>query len=251
MREIHKVLKELFPSHYQCLICKREMPAEERYSLCTDCKSKLPYVSAPCEKCGRQTHDNYKFCEECRRNKRYFDVARSRLIYKGGIRKAYLEYKTGDNQFAGEFYASFLLDEYLANGFHCDGICAIPSYKKSKRATLNHAEYLAKQLSIKTGLPLLDGLHKRANVKKQVGLSGKERRQNLVDAFYADKDAFRGKTVLLVDDVFTTGSTLNYAAKALKEDGKAKAVVGLTIFSVDLSDKESENETIAKSGVKK
>lgn len=233
MKALRLLLKELFPS-FRCMVCNGEdKDLDNRYCLCPKCKNALPYVLAPCEKCGRETPDNHKFCEECRHNKRYFDIARSSFLYTGDIKKAYLQYKFGDNKYAAEYFAAFLVDKYIENAFHCDGVCAVPAYRKNKRSKkLNHTELLAYHFSDMTTLPLLGGLYKKAGIPKQVGLSGKERRENAVNAYYADKDAFKGKNVLLIDDVFTTGSTMNNVAKILKEEGKAKSVTCLTLFSV-------------------
>lgn len=104
-------------------------------------------------------------------------------------------------------------------------------YKKKRFQGRNHAELLARAVAKTLGLPYLNGLYKKQG-RKQVGLSGIERRKNIEGAFYVQGDAFYKKRVLVVDDVFTTGSTMNEVAKTLRKEGKAKEVYGLTLFNV-------------------
>lgn len=93
----------------------------------------------------------------------------------------------------------------------------------------NQAALLALPLALELALPYKpDGLSRVIDTRSQVGLSANERRENLSGAFSADRIEVQDKIVLLLDDVITTGSTLNHCAEALIAGG-ARAVFGLTL----------------------
>lgn len=108
----------------------------------------------------------------------------------------------------------------------------IPLYKdKELERGFNQAALLTEEIAKKLNLKILkDGLVKTKKTKAQMELKGKERRENVKGtfAFIGDKKEIRNKKILLVDDVITTGSTLNEAAKVLKRAG-AKVVWGLVV----------------------
>jgi ComF family protein len=104
------------------------------------------------------------------------------------------------------------------------------SKKKLKWRGFNQAEEIAKELANFLKIPLIsDCLIKTKETKDQVELSEKERKENVKGAFYIkNKEKIAGKNVLLVDDVFTTGATMEEAAKVLKEAGSEK-IVGVVV----------------------
>jgi ComF family protein len=102
--------------------------------------------------------------------------------------------------------------------------------KKLKRRGFNQAEEIAKELAIFLKIPLIsDCLIKTKETKDQVELSEKERKENVKGAFFIkNKEKIAGKNVLLIDDVFTTGATIEEAARVLKE-AEAKKIVGIVV----------------------
>jgi competence protein ComFC len=104
------------------------------------------------------------------------------------------------------------------------------SKKKLKWRGFNQAEEIAKELAEFFKIPLIsDCLFKMRETKDQVELSEKERKENVKGAFFVkNKEKIAGKNILLVDDVFTTGATLEEAARVLKE-ARAKKIVGIVI----------------------
>ena len=111
-----------------------------------------------------------------------------------------------------------------------DCLVPVPLHSKRQRARgFNQSELLARLISEKTGVPLAAGLCRTRNTRQQAKLSFSRRLRNLDAAFEATA-SFEGRRVLLVDDVVTTGSTVNSCARALREAGaddvQAVAVVG-------------------------
>ena len=111
------------------------------------------------------------------------------------------------------------------------------SKKRLKWRGYNQAEEIAKEISNFFKIPLIaDCLIKTKETLPQVELEEKERRENLKGAFLVkNKEKIEGKNVFLVDDVFTTGTTLRECAKALKESG-AKKVIGIVVALAKLGD---------------
>jgi ComF family protein len=96
----------------------------------------------------------------------------------------------------------------------------------------NQAQLLCETLAMQSGLPVITAaLTRQLATRPQVGLNAEQRHDNMRDAFAAVGELVAGRTVLLIDDVFTTGATLDSCAQALLHAG-ASAVYGLTVTSV-------------------
>ncbi len=100
-----------------------------------------------------------------------------------------------------------------------DGVVPVPMHRKRLRQRgFNHAELLAREAASRLGLPMLDALVRVRNTRQQVRLPAEKRRRNMDGAFEAALDV-RGRRLILVDDVCTTGATANACAKALLDAG--------------------------------
>jgi len=137
--------------------------------------------------------------------------------------------------------ADILIEHFIKTGKNTNEIwensvlIPIPLYpKKLAERGYNQSEELAKELSPILKVPVLaDVLIKTKDTKSQIGLSKAEREKNLLDAFLTkNPEKLRGKKIFLVDDVYTTGSTMQECAKVLKESG-IKFVSGITIARED------------------
>lgn len=122
------------------------------------------------------------------------------------------------------------------NDFNCkiDYIVSVPMHlSKLRKRGYNQSFLLANDLAKITGIDFIkDLLIKVKNTKRQVGLNISKRKTNLKDSFSVKdkyKDIIRGKNILIIDDVFTTGSTINECARILKIYGKVDKVMSLTV----------------------
>lgn len=108
-----------------------------------------------------------------------------------------------------------------------DAICPVPLHtKRLIWRGFNQSTELAKQISRSTNIPVLNtALVRTRNTKPQTQLGHKERKENLKNAFAANPEQIRGKSILLIDDVYTTGATLRECSKAILGAGAAKVDV--------------------------
>ena len=158
---------------------------------------------------------------------RGFDRARACLLYRDNVRKAVKDLKYNGKKYFAEYLSKFLLDKYYAENLNCDLIIPVPiTEKRIKERGFNQSELLCKSF-IDAGLKVdTTSVIKHKNTENQVNLNYKERQENIVDAFkVVDKMAVKDKTILLIDDVYTTGATTGEIARVLKNAGAFKVFV--------------------------
>ena len=162
-----------------------------------------------------------------------FDSAYSFGSYEGTLRKLIHLFKYGKVESLALPLGRFVLTAIpLDQNF--DTVIGMPMHwRKHWERGFNQADLLARPIAKRYRLKLSTNLRRKRYTKAQAGLTEAERRENLKDSFYVRRPAHvRGKRVLLVDDVFTTGATLRAAAEALKNAGAAH-VTAVTLARVD------------------
>ncbi|MCH5350373.1 MAG: ComF family protein [Clostridiales bacterium] len=229
----------LFPDGIKCIVCGKEIHPS-RYSLCVDCgfTENVNY----CLRCGRHKVGIGDYCGECRNEPIYFDEARSAVDYTDSAQNVVWRMKYGDAKYMARPLAQYMIDTLIRTDWVFDCFTFVPSDKKrARRRGYNQAEMLANELSALTTKPCFDLLEKIKTTTNQARLTRQERLTNLVGAFKARFTP--PEHVVIVDDVMTTGATLNECAKTLKKSG-AKIVYALTFASVPekpLTDKPVQN----------
>lgn len=208
-----------------CLGCGREGEF-----LCPLCRNSLPRLQPPfCFQCGRPLP--LEPCHFCKDKKLSLQGIFSPFRYEGLIREAIHNFKYQNLKALAPTLA-WLLKEYLE--FHplpVEVIVPVPLHpKKLKERGYNQAGLLAQELGKITGLPVIENsLKRKRDTPPQTKMgSAEERWRNVCDAFFCQEGEIKGKKVLLIDDVCTTGATLDACAKALKSAG-AFSVWGLTL----------------------
>ena len=199
--------------------------------ICDRCAAGLPVLLPPfCEICS--VPGDFARCPACAANGRCFDGIRAPFQYGGVIRQAILALKYGGIKAAAPQLGTLLGDYLNDNPLPCDLVAAVPMHPRRRRERgYNQAELLARQVSRRCGLSYDGGLLVRTRpVNPQAGAnSAAARVANVTDSVaLADGQDVAGKRVILVDDVATTGSTLQTCAEALKAAG-AESVWGLTL----------------------
>ncbi len=220
----------------QCYCCETFLP-EGQSGLCSDCLSSIRWIEPPlCPRCGIpfvSRRDENHLCGVCLNQKRYFTMGRALGYYEGPFREAIHRWK-----YQGKTYFTPLFGEWMARGFFenweaglFDLVIPVPLHlQRLRERGFNQALLLAKEVGRRAGIPYRKRvLEKREPTVPQVNLSGAEREKEIKGAFHlSSKEGVRGKCILLVDDVFTTGATVNECARMLLAGG-AKRVDVLTL----------------------
>ncbi len=217
--------------NYTCYLCRGEVFAGETF--CKDCRRRLPYAVDFCVRCGRRTEER-GFCMECRARLPLPDRERSAFVYEGDVRKLIFSFKNGDPGMA-EGLAREMLPVLEREFSSADFLTFVPMTKKArKKRGYNQSERLARALSSRCGIPVEEIFEKTRETGEQKNLSRTKREENLRGAFHLQKRALcRGRKILLIDDVMTTGSTADELARLL-QGAHAEKVWLLTVAATPL-----------------
>jgi len=193
--------------------------------LCVACESGVRWITDDaCMKCGRPSDAPVPRCRDCRDRNLAFDRARAASSYEGPARDALKSFKLRGERRTARELARWMVPPALSLG-GADVIAWVPSTRRSEAERgFNPAEELARRLSRSLAVPVTRLLRKTRETADQAGLSGAARRENLRDAFAAVTTRIPAR-VLLVDDVMTTGTTVNECAAALKAKGAKRVTV--------------------------
>lgn len=233
MKNLIKNLSDVFfKENLTCNICHKETFNGEYF--CEDCQKALEVLQggAYCLTCGRRTTIPTVRCFSCKENWQV-DMARSAFSYDGVIKNLISAFKYNENKYLANVFTPFLEKVYVSEKFDSDAITFVPmNSERLFERGFNQSQTLCEVLSKSLNIELIAPLFKKNEVKKQVGLSAKDRAMNIASSFgYLDKNIVKDKKILLVDDVLTTGATSGEIAKMLKKQG-ALSVSLLTIASV-------------------
>lgn len=238
LREFFETLVDLvYPK--ACLACKEKISnAPANKVVCDRCFAKIEKNLPPfCHCCGRRLDKRgflKNICPVCRRKMLHFDRAFSPCLYSGVIKELIHEFKYKNKEFLGPVLGEFMLEfarEYNLPVDFVDFIVPVPLHKaKLREREFNQAQILAGCIAKEFKKDLLtDALLRTRNTKTQTNLETDERFENVKGSFsVSDNKYIKGKNILLVDDVLTTGATSSEAAFALKESG-ANIVFVLTL----------------------
>ncbi|MGN0961288.1 MAG: ComF family protein [Christensenellales bacterium] len=216
-----------FPRQVKCIFCGKETKV---FGICDDCYKLLPLIKNPtCHKCGGRMMAKGKVCVECKNRTTALDRCYSTLEYTNEIQRKIISFKQNSVKHIGETFSYLISDKFDEIEENIDIIIPVPIGKnRLKIRGFNQSEVLCNELKEKGNI-VLNILVRPDDTPHQTGLGRKNRLANLKDAFkVTDKTKVKNKTILLVDDIYTTGSTLNECAKTLKNAGASK-VIGLVL----------------------
>lgn len=259
----------VFPT--SCSLCHQEILPAGNIDICRACWGLItPWTGAACSQCGlpfaseRATDSVVTLCPNCRDGEFEFDAARSYGLYSGKLRAVILQLKFRRRERLGKRLGGFLLAPWNSLAIAPEDspiLVPVPlhSSRKCERG-FNQAELLALGLSrnlAKGGAasaPRVERecLRRVRPTTPQTGLSLQARKENVRNVFAVDKpERVQGRTVVLVDDVMTTGATLSSCAGAMKKAG-AFRVLGLTLARAtpQFTDQDdgAQSQTIDDSG---
>lgn len=231
-----KVFLEIFVDKYNCIVCDKELREKSRYGLCDECLKEMTFIKDDiCKKCGRLHYNEADYCLTCKEHLRYFDFARSCVVYDERAKEIVRGLKFGRRKYFAKYVSNFLIDRYeeCFADVVVDYIVPVPIMKKRQEERgYNQAEAIAQKFAEHYNLQIkTDVVEKIKQNEEQAKLTGKEREENVNGVYKVNKpNEVKDKTILIVDDVMTTGSTASELAKILIK-AKAKNVYVLTFAS--------------------
>ncbi len=231
-RETLEALCSLFfPRH--CAGCRTVL--EEGW-FCQTCREGICEVGEPrCEVCSHPFEGTMErfVCANCQGRGFHFECAVAVYRSRGVLRELIHRLKYGGETWLQEPLGELLvrgMDDKRLKGRDLDGIVAVPLHPvRQRERQFNQSELLGQALARRQKLPLLSPLKRTRNTVTQTHFDRRKRMQNLRDAFKLSQNAtVQGRNLLLVDDVFTTGSTLDECSRVLLDAG-ARTVCALTL----------------------
>jgi competence protein ComFC len=234
LKYIKSFLELIYPEKNICQICDSYDESIGDTYICKGCFSKIERIGEPvCRICNKSLSYNPDLivCNECAREPRNFEMSRSLFAYKGIIKKIIHDYKYCNKTYYYKLF-SHLLIQYMSESrfINFDYITAVPLHKiKQRKRGFNQSELLARQIGKYFKITYIDSLKRNNNTEKQSNLSRYARQKNLQNVFdIASKKIpplLNGADILIIDDIFTTGTTVNECSKILKSYGANRVFV--------------------------
>lgn len=198
--------------------------------ICEPCRLRLRLhlLKEPlCKKCGKPLSSiEAEYCPDCKRKKHLYTRGRAALEYDSVMRESISRFKYKNRREYGDFYVQELIESCgrAVQSWNIDLIIPIPLHKSRRRKRgFNQAELIAKKLGRKLKIPVSsDTLLRTKKTRPQKELNEQDRKSNLKNAFAVTQNDIKSKKILLIDDIYTTGSTLDAAASVLLEHGAEK-----------------------------
>ncbi|WP_455544330.1 ComF family protein [Intestinibacter sp.] len=219
------ILDFIYPKNITCIICDNPIKLTNTYSMCKDCFKELNFLKDACLKCGKPIinhnleYEDITDCAYCRQRTFYFDRAISCIEYNKTSKKMILDFKYKNKTYFCRYVAQIMSEKMELENIIADYLLFVPLHKKRLRKRgFNQSEKIAQDLSDITGIPVLNCIFREKNTKRLYNLNRFERQQELKNSFIIkdDENLLHNKNVILVDDIFTTGSTSNEISKMLK-----------------------------------
>lgn len=217
----HALLGLLYP--HVCPFCGR-VSAED---VCRTCSEKLEYIHEPrCMRCGKPVRrKEQEYCYDCERHPHVYEKGYALWVHRDGVQNAVYQFKYHNRRIYSQFFGRELLFRYgqAVRGWNVTTIIPIPlSRKRRRRRGYNQAELLARELGRGLGIPVdAKSLVRVRDTSPQKQMDVKGRSLNLRNAFAWKGGRVHGN-LLLVDDIYTTGNTIDAAARVLKNSGAGK-----------------------------
>lgn len=215
-------LEAVFPS--KCIVCQEVLPFGSSHVHCEPCGSELKVISSNvCQCCGKPVERDKHLCHDCSERKHSYLQGCAVWIYEGVICDLIYQFKTKDALYLGNYFADQLANKFgLQKWPQIDMICSVPLHPlKLRQRHYNQSGILADELGKRLHIPVNNRLLRRVKYTKgQKALSDFDRVNNVQAAFIANIEGnWQGIRVLIVDDVYTTGNTMDACASALKARG--------------------------------
>lgn len=211
---IKKLMQIIYPS--KCIFCDKDLEFNKQIDICSECYKKLTFA------------DNSKS------EKSYVDEVYSAVEYKGEVKKAIKRFKYQNKAYLFRTFARLILNNIEKNNIKADIIVSIPLHMdREVERGYNQSELIAKELSKNMKIKYSNKILKREKTTAHLAKCNKKERKHMIEGVFKviAPDIIKDKVVIVVDDVYTTGATINECGKVLKLGG-AKKVIAITVAKV-------------------
>ena len=219
--------KVLYPEDITCNVCGKDLNKASEVCLCDECKLKLPYNNGKkCVKCGKPLDDGG--CPSCQKVKHKFKNAFSPFVFDGEAEQLIKQMKFQNKKYIARTFGFYMAQEYFMAGINVDAILSVPLTKKRfKHRGFDQSHKLLIWTNRYLGLEdISSAIIKSKDTLAQHTLGFRERKENLKNAFKVmDKSKIKDKKLLLVDDIFTTGLTVDSVCAELLKAGALEIYV--------------------------
>ncbi len=213
-------LNILFPEKIKCIFCGADIDNFETRPYCDDCaKEDFFNVGNRCMFCDVKIKKHNIVCDFCGHNRKKFERAFCPLIYKDEAKNSLLRFKSDNARYLAYPFAKLIYKRIQEENIDIDIIIPVPMHEKSRRRRgYNQAELLAVELAKLMNCETKSNVViKEKQTKDQKALNYRDRLKNLTNCFrLKDKEAIRNKNVLIIDDILTTGATMNEVAMTMQ-----------------------------------
>ncbi|MBR2736687.1 MAG: ComF family protein [Firmicutes bacterium] len=228
-KALEKACSLIYPADIYCLSCGKAIDPGHVYSLCEDCLNEIVWADRRnCRICGKPLESWYpaELCSECLVMPRSFERGVTCFLYREGGRRMIMDLKYHGKQYIARVLGRILADRILFEGLDFDLCVHVPMYKKKEQERgYDQAELIARFTAKNLEKSFYPGILVRTRATAPMNsLTAVERKRNLRDAFTVREEArerIQGRSVLLIDDIYTTGATMNECASELKKAGAA------------------------------
>ena len=216
------LIDALFPR--RCPVCG-DIVMPKGSLICPPCVPRLSFVKGPvCQRCGKEImSDTQEYCADCARRKRSFEYGAALLNYNETASRSMAAVKYKNKREYLDYYAQESVRRCgpLLRSMKAGALIPVPIHPKRLRTRgFNQAEVLARKLGEALSLPVCAGILERSrNTEPQKELRASERLRNLEKAFCVRGECELPHSAILIDDIYTTGSTIGAGARALKKAG--------------------------------
>lgn len=237
----------LFPSNIYCICCGNLVDKSRVYSLCDQCMDTLHWANGrTCAKCGKvlaetekrklldEVREGQELCDQCKKNSFYFEQGFTCMQYGLMEKEMVHKFKFNGCGYMGEKLGKIMLDRILLEDLKVNMVMSVPMHPKNQlKRGYNQSELMAKVVAKGLGVVYNNRVLIRKQYKAPMNKLDAEQRYANVKGSYGIKPEItklQGESILLIDDIYTTGSTVDACSRILMEAGAGKVYV-LTLAS--------------------
>jgi len=214
-----------------CELCERPVLRNSSGGVCASCRESIRLIEAPfCPHCGRTVYPTAFLCGSCKEETFYFDRAYACAWYEGPVKELLHAYKFHGRRPLQNYFADLLKNFISANldPGQFDGVLSVPLDARKKRDRgFNQSGLLSRRIALALNKnEWSSSLYRTQAETPQARLTKAERRKNVLGCFGVKEDGrLKGRRLLLIDDILTTGQTASECARVLKKAGAAAVTV--------------------------